>query len=337
MPFLGASNIRYLVSHADSDGREPHVPLLSDSRLHEVRRRAEVVGYHAHGIKVRGHLGFVPHETEHVHGLLIERCDGYLPRGDVAAVPSPARCDPDGHAALLQAPEHGAHGGHVLPALGRLGIRVGIDVLLRVDAEEVPSHGKGHGEGIRGDLVTGHISNFGGEVSDIVGDRFEEAADHLRIRLGLVIGEEDDIFARLDLLPRPLEIVLAQHHGLIKVHGRPEEIAPGLVKVDGGVTAQHAPQLLAFVTFVAPIPAPEGHVPHVLEAKFATGPSSHAQPVLHTVPQRPSHLVHRLHRRDVAPVGILRPGFRRRVDCREVFLHEVDEGYFEGRVGKVGR
>mmetsp|Transcript_14759 Transcript_14759/g.41789 ORF Transcript_14759/g.41789 Transcript_14759/m.41789 type:complete len:295 (-) Transcript_14759:346-1230(-) len=175
-------------------------------------------------------FALLAHETEHVDRLGVERRDGRLAALHIPSVAAAGGGDPQYASAGLQLVEHAVHGGEVLAVLDRLFVRIGVDVLLGMDADEVAAHRERDGQGVGGDLVAGDEVHLLGLVRK--SGLFEQGGYHLRIRLGLVVGQEDDVLPVLDLLGGLLEIVHAVDDGSLDVHHGAEELAAPFVKVE---------------------------------------------------------------------------------------------------------
>mmetsp|Transcript_17286 Transcript_17286/g.50232 ORF Transcript_17286/g.50232 Transcript_17286/m.50232 type:complete len:303 (-) Transcript_17286:431-1339(-) len=258
-----------------------------------------------------GYLGLVPHEAEHVDHLLIEIGNGDLTGVDIPPVPPPRGRHPQARPALPHHPQHGRHGQHVLLLLDALHLWVSVDVLLGVDAEEVAAHGEGDGERVGRDLVPRDVSDLGPLLP--VSRLLEEAREDLRIGLGLMIREEDDVLPRLDLREGLLQVVRAEDDRVVDVHGAAEEVAPEFVVIVGVAILQVG------------IPSSEGRV---LDAE-GVPVRSHA--VLHAQFQRLGKSGGRLLRSILGVARLVRVLHRREVLGREVLEHMCHGGSLDGR------
>mmetsp|Transcript_26883 Transcript_26883/g.56616 ORF Transcript_26883/g.56616 Transcript_26883/m.56616 type:complete len:422 (-) Transcript_26883:288-1553(-) len=332
MPLLRPSHIRHLLPNLNTNPRKPHIPLLSHPRLHEIRRRTQIIRHHAHRIKMRRRLGLIPHQPEHIHRLLIERRNGNFARLDVPSVPPPRRRHPNGAPPALEHLQHLVHGPHVLRRLGRFGLGIGVDVLLGVDAQQIPPHGEGDCQGIGGDLVSRHVRDVRGEITVFRSHRFEETGHDLGIGFRLMICEEDDVFSVSNLFQRLGHVVLAENEAPSQIHRRTEEVAARGVEVRLGVRAQHGEEGFVGVAFVGAVGvAAEGLVGGAGEGEFGG-----AEAVFHAELEGGGHFLRGLAGGDGGAVGVGGAGGGGDGEGGEVLVHEVDEGAFEGGGGEGG-
>mmetsp|Transcript_3070 Transcript_3070/g.7250 ORF Transcript_3070/g.7250 Transcript_3070/m.7250 type:complete len:324 (+) Transcript_3070:224-1195(+) len=213
----------------DSDGNKSKVTLFTGSSLDEIGRWAQLVRNHAERIIVGLDLGLLSHQSEHVNRLAVKGGNGCLARLGVSSIASTRGGDPDHGSSLLELFEHATHGLHVLAGLVGLGIRIGVDMLLGVDANEVASHAKGNRQRIGGHLVAGNIDNLGGFLG--VSGLFQQDGHDLGIGFRLVVGIENDILAVGSLFHGLGEVVLAHDDGFFRIHKVTKEIASPPVEI----------------------------------------------------------------------------------------------------------
>mmetsp|Transcript_6489 Transcript_6489/g.9554 ORF Transcript_6489/g.9554 Transcript_6489/m.9554 type:complete len:219 (-) Transcript_6489:660-1316(-) len=218
MPLLGTTHIWNFITNRNTNGSKSYIPLFTNTRLHEIRWWTQIIRYHCHGIKVCGYLGLIPHQSEHIHSLLIKRCNGDLATLHIPPITSTTGCYPNSHTTLLQPLQHTIHSCHILSRLSRLGLWISINMLLGMNTQQIPSHTKRHSQSIRSNLMSRHIRHMRGQIPHLLPHSLKQTRHHLRIRLGLMIGQKDDILPRINLLPCLFQIVLSQHHTMFQIH-----------------------------------------------------------------------------------------------------------------------
>ena len=88
-----------------------------------------------------------------------------------------------------------------------------LNVLLREDAEQITSHGKGPGEQVGRHTIARDEDGRLGEARVL---RVEQDGIDLRVGLGLMVGEEDDIVAVGHLQARPDPVEVRSAEGRVK-------------------------------------------------------------------------------------------------------------------------